>query len=55
VLETQAKVVPQAKDADALYRRMPVANADPISLRLIPYYAWSNRGVSEMTVWLPSL
>ena len=25
----------------------------PIDITLIPYYAWSNRGVTEMTVWLP--
>ncbi len=24
-----------------------------IGVRLIPYYAWSNRGPSEMSVWLP--
>jgi DUF1680 family protein len=25
----------------------------PISARLIPYYAWANRGRTDMTVWLP--
>ena len=23
-------------------------------IRLIPYYAWGNRGKSEMTVWIPA-
>ena len=23
------------------------------NVRLIPYYAWANRGASEMTVWMP--
>ena len=55
VLETQARVVSQTKDATALYRRVPAVKADAILLRLIPYYAWCNRGVSEMTVWLPAL
>ena len=55
VLETQARVVSQTKDATALYRRVPAVKADSILLRLIPYYAWCNRGVSEMTVWLPAL
>ena len=55
VLETQSRVVPQSTDASALYRRVPAVQADPILLRLIPYYAWCNRGVSEMTVWLPLL
>ncbi len=54
VLEAQAHVVSQTKDATALYRRVPDRQVDPILLRLIPYYAWCNRGVSEMTVWLPT-
>jgi DUF1680 family protein len=53
VLETKARVVSQAKDANALYRQLPEIKAEPISLRLIPYYAWCNRGRSEMSVWLP--
>jgi len=32
---------------------LPEMKAEPISLRLIPYYAWCNRGMSEMSVWLP--
>lgn len=38
-----------------LNRRVPAARADRILLRLIPYYAWCNRGASQMTVWLPAL
>ena len=26
---------------------------EPVSLRLIPYYTWGNRGLSEMRVWIP--
>ncbi len=35
-----------------LYRK---ANTDlvPLPIQLIPYYAWNNRGRSEMTIWLP--
>ena len=54
VLETQARVVPQAKDAAALYRRVSAGKDDGFLLRMIPYYAWCNRGVGEMTVWLPT-
>lgn len=25
----------------------------PIKIKLIPYYAWANRGKSDMTVWMP--
>ena len=38
---------------DALYRPLSEAVAQEIDVRLIPYYAWGNRGKSEMTVWLP--
>ena len=24
-----------------------------VDIRLIPYYAWGNRGKAEMTVWMP--
>ena len=26
---------------------------EPVDIRLVPYYAWNNRGIGEMTVWLP--
>lgn len=28
-------------------------NSKPITIKLIPYFAWANRGKSEMSVWLP--
>ncbi len=28
-------------------------HARKIEIQLIPYFAWDNRGESEMTVWLP--
>jgi DUF1680 family protein len=36
-----------------LYREFNRPEATPFTAKLIPYYAWSNRGPSEMTVWLP--
>ena len=35
-----------------LYRDVTSAAEREIDLRLIPYFAWNNRGKSEMTVWL---
>jgi DUF1680 family protein len=35
-----------------LYRDAQPNPARPLRLRLIPYFAWDNRGVSEMSVWL---
>ena len=36
-----------------LYRDLPTDPAKEFHLVLIPYYAWDNRGPSEMSVWLP--
>jgi DUF1680 family protein len=54
ILETElvSRTAPTWK-GDALYRPRPAAADRPIRTRLIPYYAWSNRGESEMSVWLP--
>lgn len=38
---------------DQLYREVDPAPPQPISLTLIPYFAWDNRGDTEMSVWLP--
>lgn len=35
-----------------LYREA-TAKKNMVKVRLIPYYAWGNRGKSEMTVWMP--
>lgn len=53
VLETQAMRLSQPNRGDALYRRVVNDGTVSVSLRLIPYYAWCNRGVSQMSVWLP--
>ena len=39
--------------ADQLYREATPTQPRPIALKLVPYYAWGNRGDTEMTVWLP--
>lgn len=36
-----------------LYRELKRSKSSRFSGRLIPYFVWSNRGPSEMTVWLP--
>ena len=52
-----AVAIPCGDWHDALYRpaRPPVATHRPLELSLIPYFAWDNRGESEMTVWLPAV
>lgn len=38
-----------------LYRTLRRATTREVSIRLIPYYAWANRGISDMSVWMPVL
>ncbi|QOC27222.1 glycoside hydrolase family 127 protein [Microbacterium hominis] len=50
-LETEAAVLPPTPAT--LYDEV---DDDPITtatVRLVPYFAWANRGPSEMSVWLP--
>jgi uncharacterized protein len=37
-----------------LYRPAQVRPPEKTDLRFIPYFAWGNRGPSEMSVWLPA-
>jgi uncharacterized protein len=53
VIETEAVVVPSSEPAPSLYRKMQKSPLRSIPMTLIPYYAWSNRGQSEMAVWIP--
>ena len=42
-----------AASADTLYRDLDRRPRTRVPLTLIPYFAWANRGPTEMTVWLP--
>ncbi|TWU18712.1 aceric acid hydrolase [Allorhodopirellula heiligendammensis] len=53
VLEGTAISKPTGAWQNQLYREFDASNATPVPIRLIPYYAWSNRAKSEMSVWLP--
>lgn len=53
VLEGKAEVVEEGNWSDQLYREFRSQPAKMIDTRFIPYYAWDNRGLSEMAVWLP--
>ena len=41
------------KQRECLYRTLKPAALKKTKVRLIPYYAWDNRGMGEMLVWLP--
>ena len=38
---------------DSLYYPLRSEAPRPVRARLIPYYAWDNRGMGEMMIWLP--
>ena len=38
---------------NSLYREISTQKPESVKIRLIPYYTWDNRGISEMTVWIP--
>ena len=52
-LEANAKLIDKDQWKNKLYKEVSQQNAPPVPVRLIPYYAWGNRGHTEMTVWLP--
>jgi DUF1680 family protein len=53
VIEGVAEAAEATDWSNRLYREFQPRQARPFTLRLIPYFAWDNRGESEMTVWMP--
>ena len=51
-LEGRARLSTSAPWSHQLYRELGTSRED-VKIRLIPYYAWGNRGETDMTVWLP--
>lgn len=39
-------------DNQTLYRELSKAASQKVQIRLIPYYAWDNRGIQDMSLWL---
>ncbi len=52
-LEGTAVAKQSEKWGNVLYREVDTGPTKEFELRLIPYYAWANRGPTEMSVWLP--
>lgn len=52
VLDGKAKLTNESSWKNTLYREVGKSN-QPVNITLIPYYAWGNRGKSDMTVWMP--
>ena len=50
-LDGEARLMDEASWDNVLYREVGKADRT-VKIRLIPYFAWGNRGKSEMTVWI---
>lgn len=54
VLEGAANIIKRDNyDEEALYQTVNVQKEEKIQLRLVPYFAWDNRGIGEMKIWMP--
>jgi DUF1680 family protein len=53
-IEGKVTASPQGDWSGQLYREVSAPTGREFDLKLIPYFAWANRGKSEMTVWLPA-
>jgi DUF1680 family protein len=51
-LTGQAKLLDQNQWKHTLYKEVNT-KLKPVNIKLIPYYAWANRGKTDMTVWMP--
>lgn len=51
-LEGEAKLIEHKDWTNVLYRTLE-DNSVATPIRLVPYFAWGNRGHAEMSVWLP--
>jgi len=52
-LETQAAARKLSEQTGGLYRELAPGEPKIVRIRLIPCYAWNNRGEPKMTVWIP--
>jgi uncharacterized protein len=51
-LSGDAKLLQRTNWGNTLYKEVST-KLTPIKIKLIPYYAWANRGQTDMTVWMP--
>ncbi|RME94173.1 MAG: glycoside hydrolase family 127 protein [Verrucomicrobia bacterium] len=53
VVYLEGEVWLHSESQEGMYHPLNKPTWKKVKTRFIPYFAWSNRGVSEMTVWLP--
>ena len=52
-LEGEAMRLSKVDGSNQLYKPLTPQLLEKTTIRMIPYFAWSNRGLADMTVWLP--
>jgi len=53
VTTLRGKVLLRDDQKEAMYATLKKPDWKEVETQFVPYFAWSNRGESEMTVWLP--
>ena len=53
VVDAVLTVRPQGEWDGKLFREVQSRATKTVKAQFVPYFAWANRGVGEMTVWLP--
>ena len=53
VVKGKARRIVEENHSESLYFDVGNEREEDLDITLIPYYAWNNRGITEMTVWLP--
>lgn len=53
MLQAKAKWMGKTEWNNQLYKPVNANTGQLTSIKLVPYFAWANRGHSEMSVWLP--
>jgi DUF1680 family protein len=48
----EARLIQNGSWKNTLYKEVQKTTI-PVKIKLIPYYAWANRGKTDMTVWMP--
>ncbi|MEO6231703.1 MAG: glycoside hydrolase family 127 protein [Ferruginibacter sp.] len=51
-LTGEARLLQNTNWKNTLYKEVNTSTT-PIKIKLIPYFAWANRGQTDMTVWMP--
>jgi DUF1680 family protein len=52
-LQGDVMVINKSDWTKKLYREVSTETPETIQVKLVPYYAWGNRGHTDMSVWLP--